>query len=352
MAVLYVNIALAYIFSLCSRWFVKPSSVKALKPNILLAFFAVATLVLVSGLRNNIGDTYYYMYSYRLNNFTWETIRANKDIGFGLFQMGLKQISDNPQILVFSTALITNVLIIWVLYRYSKLFELSVYLYIACGLYTVSMNGIRQFMAGAIVFAATKYIYEGNWKKYICVVLFASTIHQSAFILIPIYFIVRRKAWTGASFALLFSAVFLAMGYGQFSNLLFSAIQDTQYSNYKDFQEGGANVIRLAVQAVPVVFAFLGRDKLRQMDPRLDYIVNMCILGVVFMVIATQNWIFARFIVYFGLYNLILLSWIVHLFVKREQKFIYYSIVVLYFGYFYYENVISLHMYYSSDYLK
>ena len=70
------------------------------------------------------------------------------------------------------------------------------------------------------------------------------------------------------------------------------------------------------------------------------------------MIIATQNWIFARFTIYFSLYSFILISWVVMLMVKKDQKFIYYSILICYFIFFYYEQVIGFNMKYKSDYFN
>jgi transmembrane protein EpsG len=358
MTVLWINLALVYMFSFFSRYLARPVvagyglAPVPIKPNKYMAFIVILIFILVSGLRKNIGDTFSYMHSYVLNDFTWEYIKSDKDIGFGVFQMILKMLSGDPQLLVFTTAFITNVLIVSVLYKYSRLFELSLYVYITSGLYIVSMNGIRQFLAGAIIFAATKYIFEGSWKKYFLVVLLAATFHMSALILIPIYFIVRRKAWTSATFLLLSLAILIVIGYNQISDAMFSALQDTQYGSYKDFNEGGANIIRVAVEAIPIIFAYLGRGKLRAIFPNSDYVVNMAILSLIFMVIATQNWIFARFTIYFGLYNLILISWVVKLFAKRYQKLIYYGVIIFYLIYFYYEHVVILKLIYRSDFLK
>ncbi|WP_240418159.1 EpsG family protein [Paenibacillus periandrae] len=358
MSIIWINLVLVYFFSFMSRFLGKPVTnayglaPPIIKPNKYMTFIVILIFVSISGLRKNIGDTFFYMLSYVRNEFTWEYIKTDKDIGFGILQMILKKFSDDPQVMVFTAALITNVLIVCVLYKYSRLFELSIYVYITSGLYIVSMNGIRQFLAGAIIFAATKYIFEGSWKKYFLVVLFASTFHLSALILIPIYFVIRRKAWTSATFLLLSLSILLVVGYNQISDAMFSALQDTQYGSYKDFKEGGANIIRVAVEAVPILIAYMGRDKLREIFPGSDYIVNMSILSLVFMVIATQNWIFARFTIYFGMYNLILISWIVKLFTRKYQKLIYYAIILCYFVYFFYEQVITLNIIYRSDYLN
>jgi transmembrane protein EpsG len=358
MGILWISLALVFSFAFFARYFATPvantfsNTLVSIKPNRIWVFGVLLTLTLVSGLRNNIGDTFFYMHSYSINDYDWESVISGKDFGFGILQMFLQKISKDPQLLVFITALITNLLIVIILYKYTRMFELSIYVYITSGMYLVSMNGIRQFLAAAIIFAATKYILDGSWKRYILIVLFASTIHQTALILLPIYFIVRRKAWTKVTFIVLLLAIFIVLGFDKFSAILFSAIEDTQYGHYSDFAEGGASVLRVAVNAAPLVIAYLGREKLRKLFPKSDYIVNLCMLGLVFMVISTQNWIFARFNIYFGLYNLILISWVVKLFTEKDQKLVYYAILILYLMYFVYEQVLGLGIVYRSDYIN
>ena len=38
-------------------------------------------------------------------------------------------------------------------------------------------------------------------------------------------------------------------------------------------------IIRVAVDAVPLLIAYLGREKLREIFPNSDYIVNMALIG-------------------------------------------------------------------------
>jgi transmembrane protein EpsG len=355
MTVLWINLVLVFLLSLCSRYFsntlVLNGSLVSIKPNKLFTFGTILSFILVSGLRNNIGDTPFYIHTYNITNFTWEFVKSQDDIGFAILQMILKRYSTDPQILIFTTAVITNVLIIIGLYKYSRLFELSIYIYITGGLFLVTMNGIRQCLATAIFFTATKYLIEGNWFRYILVVIFASLFHESALILIPIYFLVRYKAWSKATLILLLSSILIVLGFNQFSTILFSAIQDTQYGLYSNFNEGGANIFRVIVFAVPLVIAFFGREKLREIYPESDFIVNMAIIGLSFMIISMANWIFARFTIYFELYQIILISWIVKVFRKKDQKFVYYTIILCYLAYYFYESVITLNMVYTSKYL-
>ncbi|MGH0429627.1 EpsG family protein [Bacillus hominis] len=352
MTILWMNLFIVFILAFFARYFAIPvtTGLVMLKPSRLLILMATTSLVLVSGLRNNIGDTYFYMHAFAVTDFNWEYIQSSKDVGFSILQMILKVYTNDPQVLIFITALITNILIVAVLYKYSRMIELSLYVYIASGMYLVSMNGVRQYLTAAIIFTATKYILDGNWKKYFLVVLFASTFHQSALVLIPIYFLVRRKAWSTITFILLFIAVLIVIGFNQFAEVFFATIGDTQYGHYKDFQEGGANILRVAVEATPLILAFIGRHKLRELFPKSDYIVNMALLGLVFMIISTQNWIFARFSIYFGLYQLILISWVIKVFIEKDQKLIYYAVILCYFIYFVYEHVITLGVVYKSNF--
>ncbi|MFT4412593.1 EpsG family protein [Fredinandcohnia humi] len=356
MTVLWINLIIVFIFAFLSRYFSTnvvlngSGSLVKMQPNKFLALLSIVPFILVSGLRNNIGDTPFYKHTYTINEFTWEYIKHQDDIGFGILQMILKKYSNDPQILILTTALFTNLLIILVFYKYSKIVELSIYVYITGGLFLVTMNGIRQCLAAAIIFSATKFLVEGNMVKYILVIVFASLFHQSALILIPVYFLVRYKPWTKSTLVLLFSAVVIVFGFNYFSTILFSVIEDSQYSVYSDFNEGGANVIRVFVFAIPLVLAFFGREKLRVIFPESDVFVNMALVGLSFMIISTENWIFARFNIYFELYQLVLVSWIIHLFKERGQKFVYYTMLVCYLAYYYYESVINLNIKYSSNY--
>jgi len=356
MALLWLNLIIVFTFSLLARHFAKDelnrNPTYFPKPNKVFLFGALTSLVTISGLRANIGDTYFYKHAYEKSDFTLELVFAEKDIGFGFLQMFLQKfISEDPQILIFVTALITNTLIVLVLYHYSRLIDISLYVYITGGLFLVSMNGIRQVLAAAIAFVAIRYLVRGHFIKYALIIVIASLFHQSVLILIPFFFLVRFKAWSKLTVVLLTLSVVFVIGYEQFSKLLFKAIEETQYGHYRSFSEGGSNMIRSVVTAVPIIIAYLGRDKLREIMPNSDYIVNMSLIGLMFMLISTQNWIFARFSIYFELYQVILISWIIKLFREKDEKLIYFGMIICYFAYYFYESVINLNIIYRSDFL-
>ena len=70
---------------------------------------------------------------------------------------------------------------------------LSVYLFFVSGIYFDSFNGLRQYIAVAIIVFAYKYIQNGELKKYLAAVAIASLFHYSALFVILTYFIRHIK---------------------------------------------------------------------------------------------------------------------------------------------------------------
>ena len=323
--------------------------------NLSIVYVSLAALVfiIISGLRRGIGDTGMYMHSYRLMVQDPSSADFSRDAGFTALSFILSQISSNPQTLIFVVALITNGLNIAMFYKYKSYLELQLYLYMASGYFTVTMNGIRQCLAAALVFVCNKFIVNGDFKKYLIFVLLISLFHGSALIMIPIYFIVRQKAWSKNVVKLIFLACIGVIFYDSFSEVLFKALQNTQYGHYSEFQEGGSSIIRTIVNAVPVILAYIKRDELKEKWPESNIFVNMSLINVIFVAFGMMNWIFNRYILYFQLYNFILLPFIIKNFFKgKERRLIYIGFLICYFIFFYKEQVIQLGMNYNSDYLN
>ena len=101
--------------------------------------------------------------------------------------------------------------------------------------------------------------------------------------------------------------------------------------------------MRVIVNAVPVVMAYIFRDKLKESWPESNVFVNMSLINLIFITFALYNWIFARFQIYFQLYNFILLPYMIkNCFERRQERdFVYYCFIICYFIFFYYEQVIG-----------
>ena len=357
MTIFWVTLASSYFFAWFAKYF--PSRFRVgsrflLYPNIWLAVMSLLILVLVAGLRWGIGDTPTYTDEFINLGTHISDIRNGSDPGFSVVELLLKHITNDPQILIFTTALITSALIIFALYQYAVLFELAVFLYIATGAYIISMNGIRQYLAAAIIFVATRWLLAGKWWYYFLAVLLAASFHSTAIVFLPLYFLLRSTAWSWRTLLIMLGgALFFAL-FQESIPLLRSSLGDANISHFNaDLTVShGANIVRVIIAAVPVVMAFIGRRQLRQAWPQSDIIVNCSIFNFLFMLIGMKNWMFARFCIYFDLYNMILFPLLIkELFAEQIRPFIYGTCMVCYFSFFYYQWCIADNLFYMSNYL-
>lgn len=348
MTVFYLTLILVYIFSLLARIVRKKNK----KYGIFFLIIVISILVLVAGLRNDIGDTGMYKHLYTLVGPGYSAGEGYEP-GFIFFLKVLKVFSDNPQFMIFVTALITNVINISVIYSFTRddYFELATFMYIASGYYIVTMNGIRQSLAAAFILLATYLILKGHFWRYCFVILILYTIHNSALIMIPVYFVVRQKAWTKNTYIIYGVTLIGLFMYQPFMNILMKVLGDSKYSVYSDFDGGGANPIRIAIFFVPVILAYMKRDSLKRRWDNQSIFVNMNIICLIVMLFSAFNWIFARFTIYFQLYSFILLPIIISKCLEsKEKRLIYFLLIICYFIFFYYDHVITMNIVYTTDY--
>lgn len=119
------------------------------------------------------------------------------EIGFTLLQVFLYGIWPNYTFFFTVVGLLTNILFIFRLYDFNKrgaLFPWCVLLFTMTS-YSVSFNGMRQWLAVSICFFATRYLYNDKKPKlllFMIFVFFATIMHNSAIVslvfLLPIVF--------------------------------------------------------------------------------------------------------------------------------------------------------------------
>ena len=287
--------------------------------------------------RGDFVDTYNYNRSFRelpttLSGLLSYLPSVSKDQGFTLLSGLIKLLIGNRSVTYLAViAAIQGLAIISVFRKYSTNMIISVFLFVASTDYVSWMfNGIRQFMAVTLIFAATGLMLRQKWVPTILVILLASTMHQSALLMIPVVFVVQGKAWNGWTLLCLLGAMFAVMFVDQFTDILDNMMQDTQYSNvvsdWEEWNDDGTSFFRVAVYAVPTVLSLIG---LRYIRTEGDFLINICanmsILSTSLYIISmfTSGVFMGRLPIYMSLYNYILLPWeIEHMFTRRSQKIV------------------------------
>jgi len=303
--------------------------------SLIMTLIIVLLLSLLSGLRSSIGDTGYYLYSYKYIIPNTSEIISAKDWGYILMQRILLYFKFNSQMYLILIALITIFSIILTLKKYSVSFSTSLFIFICSGIYISTMNGMRQYLVASIVFAATTLIIKNKPILYIILIIILSTIHSSVLIMIPVYFIVKKRAWSKS--IVVFTFIFLTI-FVLFNSLFkyFSVVlSSTQYEGYvntfgsEDY--AGVNILRILVALVPVTLSFILRNKIKSTEWNIyDLCTNFSLLNFFMILLGSYNWIFARIAIYFDFYNLLLIPLLLWNIDKKNRMLLLFILMVCY----------------------
>lgn len=318
-----------------------------------LAFFPV---IWIAGHRGWVGDTWLYLLYYRLmprslTAIPWYVSTIEKDQGFTVLSMIIKLFAGNDTVVYLTiVALIQGIVIIAIFRKYSTGYILSIFLFVASADYVSwMMNGLRQFTAVTIIFAATGLMLKKKYIPLILVIVLASTMHRSALIAIPLVIVAQGKAWNKKTLMFICFALLAIVFVGEFTNILEDSLADTQYENVMSdatmFNDDGSNPIRVLVYSVPAILSFWGRKIIRKID---DPIINLCTnmsiisMGLYLVSMVTSGVFIGRLPIYVSLYSYILLPWeLEHLFTKRSRDAVCLVLIALYLMYYYYQMHMS-----------
>ena len=323
--------------------------------NLFMAFVTFSVIIFFAGLRSGVEDTWTYIdmfkeYPLWPDAYKFITDPSAREPGFRIFSVLIKTyISHDYQPWLFIIASISGICIMYPLYKYSCNYGMSVFLFMVSCQFTWLLNGMRQFLVAAILFACTPLILNKKPIPYIIIVLILSTFHKSALIMIPAYFIVDSEPWSKRTMIFI-ACIILAMVFtSKFTNLLTDVVEQTDYaSSVDEFKntDDGTNPIRILIESIPIILAFIYRNKIKdKLTPIIKLSINMSLVSsglYIISKVARSGIILGRLPIYFSMYNLILLPWLINnIFEKEEKRLMRYSMIICYLAFFYYQMVVS-----------
>lgn len=321
------------------------------RSRLLTAILVFSVIIFFAGFRSQVGDTAAYIKGFKEYTTIDAVFNSNtRDVGFDLFSVLLKNyVSDNYTVWLMIIAMVSGLCVMIPLYKYSCNFGVSAFLFITSCQFTWMFNGMRQFLVASIMFACTGLILKNRTLLYIIIVCMLSTIHQSALLLIPMYFIAKGEPWNKRTMLFVGFIILAILFTSKFTNLLTDVVEQTDYATsvneFKDTDDG-TNVIRILVESIPIIMAFIYKDKIKdKLTPIIKLSINMSLIAsglYVISKVASSGILLGRLPIYFSMYNLILLPWLIrNISEGRNKDLIYYTMIVCYFAFFYYQMCIA-----------
>jgi transmembrane protein EpsG len=312
------------------------------KPNVFFTFLVFVSLFLVSALRWRVGTdywTYERIFTLAKDYTVQDLAERSPEYLTTLVNWGIGATFNDPQITFAFYAFFTCFLINKAIANYADNYALSVILYIVTLNYSNSFNGVSQWAAAAILLIGYKYIVEKSFLKYLIVVLIATTFHSSSLISILFYFLVIKPFKSKMNLIIPPIFILASIFFNQFLSGLFLIIEGTAYSEqYNDWfavQDKGANFLRFIVALAPLILGTILYEKIKQTRADIDILLNFSLLNAMLMLLASKDFIFARFTIFTDLYVVFLLPQFLKVFKRKDYLIIAYLILLCYFLYMY-----------------
>lgn len=193
-------------------------------------------IVSIVGFRDNVGvDFDGYKTAYDLIPFegAWRyeigfryMMKFFSDLGFGSWAMFL-----------FS-AVITWFFIFKSFEKFPQFLPWALFYILTGGWFLSSLNGIRQIIAVSIFVYAFSFIIEKKIIKYLILIGFASLFHQSAILMIPLYFFINKFSFKSPIWFYLYAILFPIIANINFANITPAILQPfNQLFSYLSMKE-------------------------------------------------------------------------------------------------------------------
>ena len=336
--------------------------------NALYSFFLFLLPVILVGLRSDFIDTASYISSFEHAPLTMDKleqfadIRDHSKLYYGLQTPFKIFISENAQIWIALIAVLQSVLIMRTLRKYSCDLMLSAYLFVTSAMVAQWMcNGMRQFIAVAVLFACTRWMMENKWYFYLplAVLLMGLTpitkrlgieavpwyldgIHQSVLIMILAYFFIPGKAFNKRVWILagIFAVLIVT---GGIDAVLDTSVENTTYVKDMEYVEAdtGTNWMRVLFNAIPMILSLIVRKEFEKDD--VPQIIHLCanasvVTTVLYVASAFTSGIFVgRLPIYTEIYSLILVPWLLQHPYRKYRGYMTVVVMVLYAAFMYYQ---------------
>lgn len=313
----------------------------------------VVIFVLFSGLRTQYNDTQNYIAGFEkipvLTEFFADSGNLNPFLNplFLFYQSALKMVTDDPQILIFTSSLFSQACFIRFFKRYADDFPFSIFIYVTLGTFSLTLAAIKQVLAMAVLTLAFPYLQRKQWFRYYFIVLVAMLIHTYAlaFAVLPLF---SQRPWKLLTY--LFAAV-IALIIMNFRAVITSFLKQADelgksIAELEVFDDHTINIFRLAVYAVVPLISFVFQRWIFWDSSDMDHILaHMSIISLAFMAMGTQSGanLFGRMANYFELGTICCLpTMLKRTFTDRSYRIISGIAVLCFMGFFIYANAINM----------
>ena len=270
-----------------------------IRPDPGMVLILSVALMLVSGLRYRVGTDFFAYYYWKATDWSsvWRNLFSFNEGGFTLLIGLSRMIWNDSQSLILLSAIITVGLYCWTIYHRSSTYLLSMLLYLMLGQWQGSFNGIRQYLAAAILFSGYQFILEKKYLQYGLIVLIASLFHKSAIVMVLPCFLFSRKPDLKQVILLAFGSIVLVLSYDTIFGIIGAVKGKTMVLEEGTYRTNDVNPLRILVSFVPVLIYIVLCDK-EHHTKKQDFYINAVLFNAFAMLASMGSTYLARIGIY------------------------------------------------------
>lgn len=296
-----------------------------------LYYFSASILISVSGLRYLVGTDYYQYirnYSYYVN----KEITLFSQPAITIIAKFSHLIRDDYSTWFFIMSFITIFPCIYKIIKLNKNTELCILFYIILCCWHTSFNLVKQSAAAAILFCGFNFLRDRKLVDWIVTCLFAMLFHISAILMIPVYFLVDNKISKRKLVITIIVGIIVAISYDKlFEVMVFLKQNKGILSEYSSTKNNSVNILRIAVNCMPVLMYYFLADRNIGLDNDKDFscAFNMSFLNAAINIASMGSIYLNRICCFTNIFNVLFIPMLFSK-LKKEYTFIKPICIILY----------------------
>lgn len=217
----------------------------------------------------------------------------------------------------------------------SKMPHYSLFLFISFGLYYQMFNQSRQLLAICVVLYSYKYLKSRSFFKYSLAILFAYLMHNSALLMLPIYFFANMNVNNKKNVSYIIIGIVIYIYSDFFIDIILLTSYGQIYANSGYFVANNSSLLNLFIRIIFLLSSllFMKQTQVNNDDAKILY--NMVIFCTFFQILATKVYILSRITTYFFVFYIFLIPEIICGIKNNNNKKIVKNFVTIFFILYY-----------------
>ena len=213
----------------------------------------------------------------------------SSEIGYTFLNVLISFFTENRYIFILIVTLIIYTLLFISIKKYTVNYPLATILFLGLWFF-FTFTYLRQVLGATIVWLGIQYVIERKFWKFLMVFLIAFSMHNSAIIFFPLYFVPRRKFSPRLIVGIMLSL--LILGLSPLPNSLFQVYESSSIvERHADYNASGGLRIPYILEAFFFLYLILKNYSDIPNDKSYIVLMNMALIfcGILLLFVRSEN---------------------------------------------------------------